>query len=144
MPNRLINYPVQNIFSYGMPAAHRFIVLIGVADIIHIMPTCVGYRLSDGRCAAVAAINAAGIYRYGYITRTAMRVIPQQFLNKLKITRRNNSLMCTFHAKPLTFCFCNHCLGLIIRRCSFALDHHAEINFIFQNAPYGNMTPYGF
>ena len=144
MPDRLIDYLVQNIFSYGMPAAHRFIVLIGVADIIYIAFACVGYRLSDSRSTAVAAINAAGVYRYCYISRTAMRIVLQQFLNKLKITHRNNSLMCTFHAKPLTFCFCNHCLGLIIRRCSFALDHHAEINFILQNAPYRNMTPYGF
>ena len=70
IPDRLVDYLIQNIFSYGMPAAHRFIVLIGVADIIHIAFACVGHRLSDGRSAAVAAINAAGIYRYGYISRT--------------------------------------------------------------------------
>ena len=144
MPDRLINYLTQNIFSYGMPAAHRFVVLIGVADIIYIAFACVGYRLSDSRSTAVAAINAAGVYRYCYISRTAMGIIPQQLLNKLKITHGNNSLMCTFHAKPLTFSFCNHCLGLIIRRSSFALDHYTKIDFIFQNTPYGNMAPYGF
>ena len=120
------------------------ILLMGGADIVHILLIPCGNGLAYHACAAIAAENHSAEQSDRLTARAAAGIAFQHFLNAVKINLGDNRFMAVLDDRPLALIFGNALVDFIAWRGLLALYKNTGVDGVLQDTDDRSRRPKGF